>query len=171
MNQKLTSFKIQAFQIRQTAGNEVKYLIVLLLLNLFSCIWTLRDSFWCSGGTESDCRDIRKKLSCKANIVSPMWSTFTVQVGSSDEPAIKLGVFCSWETASSQIRICLLLSVLYTVALAYRSILNESQSLADRVSIKFIFLISKFLLLVPKLKSTSGLLTCFNRLLRFLEYI
>ena len=135
MNTKLTSFKIQAFELRQTAGNEVKYLIVLLLLNLFSCIWTLRDSFWCSGGSESDCRDIRKKLSCKANIVSPMWSTFTVQVGSSEEQ-IKLGVFCSWETASSQIRICLLLSVVYTTALAHRAILNEPQSLADRVSKK-----------------------------------
>ena len=47
---------------------------------------------------------------------------------------VEVGVFCGWETASSQIRICIVLSALYNTFLAYRSIMNESKTLADRVS-------------------------------------
>ena len=43
-----------------------------------------------------------------------------------------MSVFCGWETASSQIRICIVLSTIYTAFLAYRAVINESKSLADR---------------------------------------
>ena len=110
--------------------------MITLLLCFLCCIWTLRDSFWCTGGTEQDCDDIRKNLSCKNKVVSPMWSTMTLTIGEENRPStVELGVFCGWETASSQIRICIVLTAMYTTFLAYRSVVNESRSLADRVSL------------------------------------
>jgi len=62
-----------------------------------------------------------------------MWSTMHVSIGSEASPTeVDIGVFCGWETASSQIRICIVLSAIYTVFLSYRSVINESKSLADR---------------------------------------
>ena len=107
--------------------------MIALVVLFMHCMWTLRDSFWCAGGTEQDCEDIRKNLSCKSKVVVPMWSTMTLTIGDSDKP-VMVGVFCGWETATSQIRICIVLSAIYTTFLAYRSIINESSSLADRVS-------------------------------------
>jgi len=71
-----------------------------------------------------------------------MWTTMTLQIGDKSDPSeVEIGVFCGWETASSQIRICIVLSAIYTAFLAYRSVVNESKSLADRVS-SFYLLIS-----------------------------
>jgi len=120
--------------MRQSALFTVKYLLIMLILTLMCCLWTLRDSFWCSGGTEQDCEDIRKKLSCKAMVVSPMWATMQLTIGNDASPdKLDIGVFCGWETASSQIRICIVLSSIYTSFLAYRSVINESKTLAERV--------------------------------------
>lgn len=64
-----------------------------------------------------------------------MWSQMTIQIGSKDSPAkLDINLFCGWETASSQIRLCIVLSAMYTTFLAYRSVVSESRSLADRVS-------------------------------------
>lgn len=121
--------------MRQTALQTVKYLFIILLLSLLCCLWTLRDSFWCTGGSEQDCEDIRKKLSCKAMVVSPMWANMQLTLGSDTNPtSVDVGIFCGWETAGSQIRICLVLTAMYTTFLAYRSVVNESKTLADRVS-------------------------------------
>ena len=128
--------------MRQQALHTVKYLLIMLLLALLTCLWTLRDSFWCSGGTEQDCEDIRKKLSCKALVVSPMWANMQLKIGNEESPSnVDVGVFCGWETASSQIRICIVLTAIYTTFLAYRSVINESKALADRVSIIFSILL------------------------------
>lgn len=65
-----------------------------------------------------------------------MLSTMSLKIGPEDNPNnVDIYVFCGWETASSQIRICIVLSAIYTTFLAYRSVINESKSLADRVSI------------------------------------
>lgn len=91
-----------AFEVRQTALQYVKQLIIMLLLTFMCCMWTLRDSFWCSGGTEQDCEDIRKNMSCKKTVVSPMWNTMTLKIGNQENPnTVEMGVFCGWETASS----------------------------------------------------------------------
>ena len=64
-----------------------------------------------------------------------MWSTMSLKIGPEDNTtSVEVGVFCGWETASSQIRICIVLSAMYNTFLAYRSIVNESKKLADRVS-------------------------------------
>lgn len=89
-----------AFEIRQEALISVKYLLALESALFLSCIWTLRDSFWCVGGTDQDCEDIRKNLSCKSKVVSPMWSTMSLIIGPGDTK-VDVGVFCGWETASS----------------------------------------------------------------------
>lgn len=89
-----------AYEIRQETLNAVKYLLISLMLLFFSCLWTLRDSFWCTGGTDQDCEDIRKNLSCKSKVVSPMWSTMSLIIGPGDTK-VDVGVFCGWETASS----------------------------------------------------------------------
>ena len=47
---------------------------------------------------------------------------------------VEIGVYCGWETASSQIRICIVLAAIYNTFLAYRSIINTSNILAERVS-------------------------------------
>jgi hypothetical protein len=62
-----------------------------------------------------------------------MWSTMSLIIGPGDVK-VEVGVFCGWETASSQIRMCIVLSAIYNTFLAYRSVMNESKSLADRVS-------------------------------------
>ena len=49
-----------------------------------------------------------------------------------DKTEVEVSVFCGWETASSQIRICLILATIYNAFLAYRSVTNESKTLADR---------------------------------------
>jgi len=64
-----------------------------------------------------------------------MFSTLNLKIGPEENPSsVDVSVFCGWETASSQIRICIVLSAIYTTFLAYRSVINESQALADRVS-------------------------------------
>ena len=71
-----------------------------------------------------------------------MWSTMSLTIGETDNTnQVDIGVFCGWETASSQIRICIVLSAIYTTFLAYRSVINESYSLADRVSIFLILFV------------------------------
>ena len=88
--------------MRLLAHHAVKYLFIILLLCLLCCLWTLRDSFWCVGGSEQDCEDIRKKLSCKAMVVSPMWANMQLTLGSDTNPtSVEVGIFCGWETASS----------------------------------------------------------------------
>ena len=42
----------KAFEIRAQAGDTTKYLIICLLSTLLLCLWTLRDSFSCSGGND-----------------------------------------------------------------------------------------------------------------------
>ena len=86
-----------------------------------------------------------------------MWSTMSVTL---EQNQVELGVFCGWETASSQIRICIVLSAIYTTFLAHRAVINESQSLADRVSKKppfpsFLILFFSPFLLVPQFLSTA----------------
>lgn len=57
---------------------------------------------------------------------------------------LDINLFCGWETASSQIRLCIVLSAMYTTFLAYRSVVSESRSLADRVRNILIILIFNF---------------------------
>ena len=57
---------------------------------------------------------------------------------------LDINLFCGWETASSQIRLCIVLSAMYTTFLAYRSVVSESRSLADRVRNILINLIINF---------------------------
>ena len=67
-----------------------------------------------------------------------MWGTMTLTIRNPNEGdetrMVLVNLFCGWETASSQIRICIVLSGLYVTFLAYRSVINESTTLADRVS-------------------------------------
>jgi len=71
-----------------------------------------------------------------------MWNTMTLKIGNQDNPnTVDMGVFCGWETASSQIRICIVLSAIYTAFIAYRSVINENKALCDRVS-SFLFYLS-----------------------------
>jgi hypothetical protein len=73
-----------------------------LLLALLLCLWTLRDSFNCTGGTNNDCDDIRKNLSCKSKVVSPMYANLNLKIGPEENPSnVDVSVFCGWETASS----------------------------------------------------------------------
>lgn len=122
-----------AFEIRKNAEQQVKYLLVTLVLSFLCCLWTLRDSFTCQGGTDQDCEDIRKNLSCKSRVVSPMWGQMNLKIGmEGNVSSVDVSVFCGWETASSQIRICIVTSAIYTTFLAYRAVMNESKTLADR---------------------------------------
>lgn len=51
----------------------------------------------------------------------------SVSIGQGDESAsVELGVFCGWETASSQIRVCIVIGAMYISFLAHRSVINES---------------------------------------------
>jgi len=67
-------------------------------------------------------------------------------IGADASPSkVDVSVYCGFETASSQIRICIVLSAMYTTFLAYRSVVNESKSLADRFlnsSQLFVFILS-----------------------------
>ena len=101
-----------------------------------------------------------------------MLSTMSLKIGPEDNPNnVDIYVFCGWETASSQIRICIVLSAIYTAFLAHRSIINESKSLADRVSTNHIFLTIFDIILVFEF----GLIICVfdvhNGSIRFSEYI
>ena len=84
----------------------VQYLLTLLLFTFSACLWTLRDSFSCTGGTDEDCSHIRKNLSCRNKLVNPMWGTMTLTI-TRPEPGeemtrdVYVNVFCGWETASS----------------------------------------------------------------------
>ena len=75
-----------------------------------------------------------------------MYANLNLKIGPEENPSnVDVSVFCGWETASSQIRICIVLSAIYTAFLAYRSIMNESKALADRFlnsSQLFVFLLS-----------------------------
>ena len=85
--------------MRKQANDTIQNLFILLVFTLLTCLWTLRDSFKCSGGTNQDCDDIRKNLSCKSKVVSPMWSQMTLTIG--EGSSVQVSVFCGWETASS----------------------------------------------------------------------
>lgn len=61
-----------------------------------------------------------------------MWGQLKLTIGQDSSRELDVSVFCGWETASSQIRICIVLSAIYTAFLAYRSVENESKTLADR---------------------------------------
>jgi len=58
-------------------------------------------------------------------VVSPVWANMQLSIGQ-EANNVDVGIFCGWETASSQIRICIVLTAMYTTFLAYRSIVNES---------------------------------------------
>lgn len=62
-----------------------------------------------------------------------MWGQMGLKIGMEGNVSqVDVSVYCGWETASSQIRICIVLSAIYTTFLAYRAVMNESKSLADR---------------------------------------
>ena len=65
-----------------------------------------------------------------------MYSQMSLMIGPESSPAsVNVSVFCGWETASSQIRICLILAAIYNSWIAYLSVSSESKTFADRVSI------------------------------------
>lgn len=60
--------------MREQARSSTVQLFGVLIFTFGMCLWTLRDSFKCNGGTEQDCDDIRKNLSCRSKVVSPVWT-------------------------------------------------------------------------------------------------
>ena len=95
------------------------------------CVWGLRDSFWCTGGSQKDCEDIRKNLECTNRVVQPMQTTLQLKIGSGDVH-VWVRVFCGWETASSQIRIMIVLVAIYNVTVIHKAIMKGSVELTDR---------------------------------------
>ena len=73
-------------------------------------LWTLRDSFSCTGSFE-ECEKIRRSLVCKADLVSPLMLTFPF-VQSKTQNAF-VSISCGWESAKSQIRVCIILCATY----------------------------------------------------------
>ena len=87
---------------------------MLLLLSFV----TLRDSVKCSGSF-AECDKIRSNVSCKAQLVSPIYVSFPINSSKTQNATASLQ--CGWETATSQIRICIVLCTIYATWLAYQA--------------------------------------------------
>ena len=100
------------------------------MLTIVFCLslYTLRDSFSCSGSFE-ECNEIRSKISCKAHLVSPIMLHFPVESQLVSNAAVS--VMCGWEPATSQIRVCIVLSSLYATYLAYQAASQENRKITD----------------------------------------
>ena len=103
---------------------QAGFLGILLLLSLS----TLRDSNKCDG-TQSECDKIRSSVSCKAQLVSPIALSFPIKNSSVTGASVALQ--CGWETATSQIRICIVLCAIYATWLAYQAASTENRKNTD----------------------------------------
>ena len=111
MRSQYTSYVLSKFndnkhlvnELKMHAEAQVKGLLLILFAALLTSLYTLRDSFQCDGGTDRDCEDIRKNLSCKSTLVSPMRSTMKMTIGTGSDKSnnVKVTIFCGWETAQS----------------------------------------------------------------------
>ena len=117
----------KAFDLRVQARKTVNYLSVVLFSLLLLSIFTLRDSFTCAGLDEVVCDKARSQLSCKAQVVVPIYATISVTT----QPQSYISLNCGWETACSQLRICIVLSALYATYKAFLSIRDENKKDAD----------------------------------------
>lgn len=117
-----------AYQLRDNSVKFIKYQAASLLGVLTLSLFTLRDSFTCTGSFD-ECDTIRSKLSCKAQLVSPISLQFNVSV--SHSKGAYVSVMCGWETATSQIRVCIVLCALYATYLAYEASTKENRKMTD----------------------------------------
>ena len=117
-----------AYELKDKAIRFMTYQAFCLSLLLFFSLLTLRDSFTCTG-SYSECDDIRGRLSCKASLVSPISLQF--YMNASQSHGAYVSVTCGWETASSQIRICIVLCAIYATYLAYQAAKNENRKSTD----------------------------------------
>ena len=116
-----------AYQVKDKA---IRYMMLqgLSLAMLFMMsMATLRDSFSCSG-SHTECDQLRSKLVCKASLVSPINVAFPLR---STVQGSQVSIMCGWETATSQIRVCITLCSLYATWMAYQAALYENRKNAD----------------------------------------
>ena len=89
---------------------------------------TLRDSVKCSGSF-AECDKIRSSVSCKAQLVPPIYVSFPIKNSQTANASVSLQ--CGWEMATSQIRICIVLCAIYATYLAYQAANLENRKNTD----------------------------------------
>ena len=116
-----------SYELRDKAVRFIQCQAGVLSSVLVLSLFTLRDSFSCNGSF-AECDQIRSKLTCKAQLVSPMSLNFNV--GSSKINA-NVSILCGWETATSQIRVCIVLCAIYATYQAYNAARYEQRKTTD----------------------------------------
>ena len=112
------------YQLKDQTINLMVFQFFSLLALLLTSLFTLRDSFKCTGSF-TECENIRRQLVCKADLVSPLTLSFPFVQSQTSNATVSIQ--CGWESAKSQIRICIVLCSLYATYLAYYGAKRENR--------------------------------------------
>jgi len=128
-----------------------------LVALLFMSLLTLRDSFSCSGLFD-ECQNIKRSLVCKADLVPPLSLSFPFAQSKTSHAFVSIS--CGWESAKSQIRVCIILCSLYATYMAYGGTKKENRKdvdsyLSAAMFISFLLITTSFFDLIATIDSIN----------------
>ena len=116
------------YQLKDKAIKTMMFQGLSLTFLLIISLFTLRDSFKCTGSF-TECENIRRQLVCKADLVSPVNLSFPFVQSQTQHAFVTIS--CGWESAKSQIRVCIILCATYATYQAYLGAKLENRKLVE----------------------------------------